>query len=286
MFRFLFFISVISLVSCKEKPSNLADLERIAELKGQLEQQKVDNQLKNELIEEALSFFDEIQSNLESIQVKKNEIKIKSNNPELTDDDKAYIIQEIKHINFLRIENGRKVNSLNNELKKSGFRIKELENMIERLIKNMETQDQEIESLRLEISQITSDYEQLFDSYVRQEAIVDELTEQINTGYYTYGTEKELIDNKVIEKKNGFLGIDKKTKLLDDFNEEYFNKIDIATTKEIMVEGTKIKFISDHPSSSYSLKINEKNTTIVITDSKKFWKVSKYLIVVSVSPVN
>lgn len=281
MFRFLLIISLISLVSCEEKPSNLADLERIAELKGQLEQQKVDNQLKNELIEEALTFFDEIQSNLESIQVKKNEIKIKSSNPELTEDDKAYIIQEIKHINFLRIENGRKVNSLNNELKKSGFRIKELENMIERLIKNMEAQDQEIESLRLEISQLTSDYEQLFDSYVRQEAIVDELIEQINTGYYTYGTEKELIDNKVIEKKNGFLGIDKKTKLLEDFNEDYFNKIDLATTKEILVEGTKIKFISDHPSSAYSLKINGKNTTILITDSKKFWKVSKYLIVVS-----
>ena len=276
-----FFIMCLILNSCKDEStkSNSDDLEKIAALHGELEQLKMDSKLKEDLINESLAFFDEIEANLEIIQLKKNEIKIKTENPELTEDDKSYIIQEIKHINFLRIENGRKVNSLNNELKKSGLRIKELENMIERLIKEMESKDQEIEILRIEINEKTSEYEQLFDSYVMQEAIVDELTEQINTGYYSYGTLRELTENKVIEKKNGFLGIDKKTQLLDDFNEDYFNKIDISNTKEILVEGSKIKFITDHPSTSFSLKSIGNNTKIIINNSKDFWRVSKYLVV-------
>ena len=278
---FIFFTICLILFSCKDEKtkSNSNDLEKIAELNGELEQLKMDSKLKDDLINESLAFFDEIEANLEIIQLKKNEIKIKTENPELTEEDKTYIIQEIKHINFLRIENGRKVNSLNNELKKSGLRIKELENMIERLIKEMETKDQEIEILRNEINAKTSEYEQLFDSYVMQEAIVDELTEQINTGYYSYGTLRELTDNKVIEKKNGFFGIDKKTQLLDDFNEDYFNKIDITNTKEILVEGSKIKFITDHPSTSFSLKAIGNNTKIIINNSKEFWRVSKYLVV-------
>ena len=278
---FIFFTICLILFSCKDEKtkSNSNDLEKIAELNGELEQLKMDSKLKDDLINESLAFFDEIEANLEIIQLKKNEIRIKTENPELTEEDKTYIIQEIKHINFLRIENGRKVNSLNNELKKSGLRIKELENMIERLIKEMETKDQEIEILRNEINEKTSEYEQLFDSYVMQEAIVDELTEQINTGYYSYGTLRELTENKVIEKKNGFLGIDKKTQLLDDFNEDYFNKIDISDTKEILVEGSKIKFITDHPSKSFSLKSIGNNTKIIINNSKDFWRVSKYLVV-------
>ena len=279
--RFLYLILLISFISCQQKKSksNPNDLEKIAELRGDIAQLKVDNELKNSLINESLSFFDEIQTNLEKIDLKENEIRMKASNPELTPEDKEYIIQEIKHINVLRIENGRKVNSLNNELKKSGLRIKELENMIERLIKEMETKDQEIEVLRTEINAITTEYERLFDSYVRQEAIVDELTEQINTGYYAYGTLRELTDNKVIEKKNGFFGLDKKTQLSESFNEEYFNKLDIQTTKEILVEGTKIKFVTDHPSSSYTLKRIGNTTKIVITNAKNFWRVSKYLVV-------
>jgi len=283
MFRFLSSLILFSILisSCKQDSnnSNTNDLEKIAKLRGDLAQLKMDHHLKDGLINEALTFFDEIQANLEAIDLKENEIRLKSNNTETLTVDKEYIIQEIKHINVLRIANGEKINSLNNELKRSGFRIKELENMIERLIKEMESKDREIEILRSEMNEKNTDYEQLFDSYINQEAIVEELTEQINTGYYSYGTLRELTDNKVIEKKNGFFGLDKNTKLLEEFNEDYFNKVDIENTKEILVEGFNIKFVTDHPSSSYTLKKIGKNTKIMIVHPKSFWKVSKYLVV-------
>ena len=275
------FITAFLLSSCQAEPkkSRSADLEKIAELKGQLSQLKMDNELKDALIQESLTFFDQIQANLEVIHLKNSEIKIKSENPAASDQDKQWIIQEIKHINFLREENGKKVNSLNNELKKSGLKIKELENMIERLIKEMESKDNEIAILQSEIESKTTEYSTIFDAYLTQAVIVGELTDRINTGYYTYGKERELRDNQVIEKQKGFIGIGKKTKLLNNFNEAYFDKIDISMTKEILVEGIKIRFITDHPSSSYKVQIVGNNSKILITNPKEFWRVTKYLVV-------
>ena len=283
MRNFLFFsiLLIFCFTSCQPEPkkSRAADLEKIADLKGKLDQLKLDTQLKDALIQESLSFFEEIQSNLETIHLKKNEIKLRAENPNASELDKAWIIEEIKHINYLREENGKKVNSLNNELKKSGLKIRVLENMVERLIKEMASKDIEIAILQSEIEIKTAEYSKVFEAYLVQEMIVSELTDQINTGYYTFGRERELRDNQVIEKQKGFIGIGKKTKLLNNFNESIFNKIDISMTKEILVEGLKIRFITDHPSASYRLQTTGNNTKIIILNPKDFWRVTKYLVV-------
>jgi chromosome segregation ATPase len=275
------FIATFLCFSCQEttKKSSAADLEKIADLQGQLAQLKVDSELKESLIKESLSFFDEIHRNLETIQLKKEEIKLRSGDPELTEDEKQWIIQEIKHINYLRIENGRKVNTLNNELKKSGFKIKELETMVEGLLQEMEDKDIEIAILQDELKTVDKEYSRLFDAYTEQEIIVNELTEQINTAYYSYGTLKELVENQVVEKKNGFIGVGKKTKLAENFNQEYFTKVDVSKTKNILIEGSEIRFITDHPSASYQLVAVGKNTRIIIKSPKDFWKVTKYMVI-------
>jgi hypothetical protein len=284
MFRlilsFLLFFSL--LVGCTSKPkiTSAKSNERIAELENQLSQMKLDNDSKDNLVQESLTFFNEIQTNLESIQIKKNEIRLKSQSQELSEEDKTYIIEQIKHINYLREENGKKVNQLNNALKNSGLKIIELENLIERLVKEIGVKDQEINILQEELNIVNQEYAKLFDAYIEQTIIVGELTDQINTGYYTYGTFKELSENKVVEKKDGFIGVGRKTKLVDNFNEDYFIKVDIFKKKEIYIEGLKIKLVTDHPSSSYKLKQDEKNTKIIISNPKEFWKVSKYLVVV------
>jgi hypothetical protein len=283
MSKFICLIVITFLIfSCNNggKGSNTKGKERIAELENELSQIKLDNESKDKMIKESLLFFNEVQSNLETIQLKKDEIRLKSESPDLTEEDKTFIIEQIKHINFLREENGRKINQLNNALKASNVKIIELENLIERLMKEIELKDQQLEILQAELESVNKEYSKLFDAYMEQTLIVSELTDQINTGFYTYGTQKELTENKVIEKRDGFIGIGKKTALVDNFNEEYFIKIDILKKKEIYVEGTKVKLVTDHPSSSYEIAKDEKNSKIIIKNPKEFWKVSKYLVVI------
>ena len=63
-------------------------------------------------------------------------------------------------------------------------------------------------------------------------------------------------------------------------NDDYFTDVDLTKTDKIEVVGKRVKFITDHPSSSYDIISEGQNHTIQINDPKTFWKVSKYLVVV------
>jgi chromosome segregation ATPase len=249
-------------------------------LENRIAQLEKENAQKDSMINESLEFFREIQSNLESIEVKKDEIRVISRNPEVSNDDKTWIMEQIKHINYLREENAKKVVQLNKKLKESGLKIKELNNMVEDLLTNIRARDEQIGLLQDELSSLDKAYSKLFDAYQEKAELVEELTDELNTVYYSYGTEDELVKNQVIERKNGFIGIGKKIKLMDNFNEKYFAKVDMREEKEIFVEGSELKFITDHPSSSFKLIPIGKNTKIKIVNPNEFWKVSNYLVVV------
>ncbi len=247
---------------------------------SRIEQLEKENAQKDSMINESLAFFSEIQSNLSSIELKKDEIRIKSTDTEFTTDDKAWILEQIKQINFLRQENAKKVKALSDQLKKSGLKITQLDAMVQGLLQSIQEKEEQISILESDLVSLDKAYARLFDAYQEKAVLVDELTEEINTVYYSYGTEEELVKNKVIDRKNGFIGIGKSIKLMDNFNQKYFAKIDLTEEKELFIEGSELKFITDHPSSSYSLSPSGKNTKIKISNPREFWKVSRYLVIV------
>lgn len=283
MKRFLFLstLTLAVLASCTSEPQTTSSTPKDSmSLENRIAQLEKENAQKDSMINESLEFFREIQSNLESIEVKKDEIRVISRNPEVSNDDKTWIMEQIKHINYLREENAKKVVQLNKKLKESGLKIKELNNMVEDLLTNIRARDEQIGLLQDELSSLDKAYSKLFDAYQEKAELVEELTDELNTVYYSYGTEDELVKNQVIERKNGFIGIGKKIKLMDNFNEKYFAKVDMREEKEIFVEGSELKFITDHPSSSFKLIPIGKNTKIKIVNPNEFWKVSNYLVVV------
>lgn len=280
-FIFLSALTLTVLSSCTSEPTATTGTPKDSmSLENRIAQLEKENAQKDSMINESLEFFREIQSNLESIEVKKDEIRVISNNPEISNDDKQWIMEQIRHINYLREENAKKVVQLNKKLKESGLKIKELNNMIEDLLTNIRARDEQIGMLQDELSSLDKAYSKLFDAYQEKAELVEELTDELNTVYYSYGTEDELVKNQVIERKNGFIGIGKKIKLMDNFNEKYFAQADMREEKEIFVEGSDLRFITDHPSSSYKLVPIGKNTKIKIINPNEFWKISNYLVVV------
>ena len=249
-------------------------------LQNRIDQLELDNALKDSVINEALSYFNEIKENIESIGIRKDEIREITTNPEITSDDKQWILEQIRHINFLREENARKVKQLKSELKVNNLVISELEVMVESLTKDIQWKDEQINLLQGELDNLDKEYSALFDAYQEQSIKVDVLTSKMNTVHYAYGTEKELLENRVIEKKNGFIGIGKKTELKDNFNDEYFTGVDITKTKSITIDGTNLHFITIHPTKSYEIIESGNITKVKIIDASEFWKVSKYLVIV------
>lgn len=279
-FKLLVFLP-LALISCKlDSEDNSAGNGSDGELQNRIEQLELDNAMKDSVINESLSYFNEIRSNLEAISVRRDQIRTISSNPEISSDDKEWILEEIRRINYLREDNARKVHQLNEDLKKNGVKIKQLEIMIESLMKDIQWKDEQIALLQSELEALDRDYAALFDAYQDQAIKIEYLTEELNRVYYAYGTEKELTANKVIEKKNGFIGLGKSTTLKSDFNDEYFTAINGSKTKNITVEGTDVRLITDHPSTSYKLEVSGNRTIVRIQDPSEFWKITKYLVVV------
>lgn len=273
---------LISISSCREKstPNDTQDLSENADLQSQIEQLRHENELKDSLINDALAFYNEIQTNLESIGTKRDVISKKSSDPELAEYDKEYILSEIRHINFLREENAKKVNQLNEKLKNSGLKLSQMEQMINKLVGDIKARDEQIELLQASLDNLDKEYARLFDAYQEQVFVTADLTEQMNTAYYTYGTTKELIANRVIEQKNGFIGIGKRTSIASKLNQNYFTQINLTKKDEILIEGSKIRILTDHPEGSYELVPVGNNTKIMIKSPREFWKISNYLIAI------
>lgn len=273
------FLLLTVLFSCKEDEKPATNTADIALLTSQIEQMKLEAELKDSVINESLSYFNDIQDNLVAIGVKKESVRAQSGNPEMANNDRELVLNEIRQINLLREENDKKLKLLKDQMKNSGIKIIELEAMVNRLMEDIAQKDEQISMLQEELEQKDKDYARLFDAYQERDYTIDVLTDGINTAYYVYGTEKELLSNEVISKSKGFVGIGKKVRLKDDFNEKYFTKIDKRTKKEFLISGSKLELISTHPTSSYDLVPVGNNTKLVVKDVASFWKVSKYLIV-------
>lgn len=281
---FLAFISIL-FIGCQEEgttgsDSSSGESEELARLKS--ENRELQDQLvaKDSALNETIMLFNEIEQNLAMINIKEDEIRFRSNDVELEEDGKQWILQEIQNINYLREANAKKVGELNAALENKNLQITELENMIRKLMDKIQVQEEEIEMLRVELSDLDREYVELLEAYQEQTEITAETLMKLNEAYYAYGTYEELEQNGVVVKEGGFIGMGKKTELKSDFNDDYFTKIDITKTDMIVVTGKKVKFITDHPSSSYDLVSNGNKHTIKIIDNKSFWKVSKYLVVV------
>lgn len=279
MKKIIYVFSLLALFACKEETSTESEPDEnnaeVIQLKNQVEQLKLDNKMKDSVLNISISYFNEIQENLAKINIKEEEIRIKSSNPEFTEEDKQWVLQEIQNINFLREQNARKVRNLQGKVKDQTLKISELESMIDRLILQIQSRDEHIESLQRSLADLDMEYAELFDEYQEQVELALDVMKELNTVHYAYGTLEELIANGVLVKEGGFIGIGKKTTIADDMNEDYFHHLDKTKTKQLYIVGDKAEIITDHPVGSYEWKDNK----LVILDSEKFWRVSNYLVV-------
>jgi hypothetical protein len=280
------FLFLALLAACNTSPETTdnggnEESEELARLRS--ENRALEGQLleKDSVLNQSIMLFNEIEENLAMINLKEDEIRFRSNDIELAEDGKQWILQEIQNINYLREANQKKVSELNGQLQNKNLQIEEFKAMVSSLMNKIEVQEEEIEMLRVELSDLDKEYVELLEAYQEQSQIAAETIRELNTVYYAYGTEDELIQNGVIVKEGGFIGMGKKTALKGDLNDAYFTQVDLSQKKQIdVLGGTKIKFITDHPSSAYEIVSAGQKHSIKIIDPKTFWKVSKYLVVV------
>lgn len=225
--------------------------------------------------------FNEIQDNLDIIKEKEKIVTATGKDPEMRKTKQEQIVADIQSIYDIMNKNKQRLAAMRTKLKDSNKKNDELEKFITRLTNDIETKDAQINDLKTQLEKLNVEMSALNTNYqeVTQESAVK--TEKLNTAYYALGTSKELIKNGVLTKEGGFIGMGKTQKMKNDFNKDYFTKVDASVTNEIILGAKKAKLITSHPSSSYKIEgADGKAEKIIITNVEDFWSASKYLVVV------
>ncbi|MES2761068.1 MAG: hypothetical protein V4677_02635 [Bacteroidota bacterium] len=243
------------------------------ELNGKLSEKEV-------ALQEFVNSFNEIQDNLNAIKEKEKIVTASSQSGDVKSKEET-IKEDIQAIYDLMAKNKNRISSLSKKLKDSKSKISGLEKMIETLQAQIDAKDGEISDLKAQLESKNIELSNIVMNLENVEAESSAKTEKLNTVYYAFGTKKELKEKNVITKEGGFIGLGKSTKLKDDFNKEYFTKVDASQTTSINIGAKKAKIITSHPSSSYKL-IGEKTVEkIEILNAEDFWSNSKYLVIIT-----
>ena len=274
------------LIACNQEVK-----EQNARLQAENEELMQENQQKDSLINDFVTDFARIQDNLASIRAMEEEIETaREGGVETSVDKREEIIHNIESINELLSENRQTIANLQDKLKRYKYENSKFKRMVANLENQVHAKDSQVVVLKENLAAMNFEIEALNNKYTESEQIreqqkqrIENQVEEMNTAYYAVGTFDDLEENKVIDKKGGFIGIGKTSTLANDFNRDYFTKIDLTQTQSIPLEDIEeddVRLVSNHPSDSYKWKKEgEIVKALEITSPEKFWGPSKYLVV-------
>jgi chromosome segregation ATPase len=252
--------------------------------------------LKEQSINDFLVTLNSIQENLNDIKSKENLIteNFETGN-ELKKDVRERINNDITAIYTLLLDTRTKLEDVKKKLGKSSFRISEFEAMITNLTRQIEQKDSSLVALRSEVenmniqiaslnqsvTDLTQWNEEKEEIIADQVQIIDNKDAELNTAYYAIGTKKELKEENIITTDGGFIGIGKAEKLNQGFDDKLFTRIDIRQVTQIPLVGKKQQIVTPHDTASYKIREESDQRILQIVDQDKFWKSSKYLVVIN-----
>lgn len=286
MKKLIIFISAFSmLTSCKDyKP----EMERALMERDSI---MLIGEAKDSSINTFLETLTQIESNLDSITQNQAAITEASDEKvEFNKDIRERINQNIVFINELLEKNKEMINTLNEKLRKSNYNIGSLKKMIDKLNADIAAKDSELvmlntdlNSLRLSVDSLNNSVAELRVQNQEKETVISDKVTQLNTAYWAIGDYKQLKASNILNKEGGFLGLGKEKVLRKDFNNDGFNKIDITQVLSFDINNKSAIVVTNHPSDSYTLQKDEKGKILKleISDPARFWKASKYLVIVT-----
>lgn len=266
--------------------------------KQEVDKLKAENQklsqlvsVKDTTLNKIFNSLSEVEENLETVKQKQNIISVSTKQGELSRDVKDRIKDDIAQINELLEKNKQTIANLQGtakRLKAANIKIDGLEKMIDQLTKQNGEKDAEIASLKDQLTKLNvqlADLNTRVDTLSAKKRALEEnvtaRTNELNTAYFIIGSQKELEQKGIINRSGGFIGIGRTATVNANVNLDAFTKIDIRTFQGVEIGHKNVKILSTHPSDSYNLKVDSKNfcSGIEITNSKKFWQSSKYLVI-------
>ncbi len=254
----------------------------------------IENAAKDKQMNDLVNTLLTVDSNLNQIREKEGLIEMNMRSPENNSQDvQERINSDIQSIYELMIANKKQIAELEHSLNSTNSNNAKLNSLILNLNKQLKEKSNEILALNEQLSeknlQITTlnftvegmseVIDSIRNSNQTKQSKLDSTTTELYTAYYAFGTKKELKEHNVIS-SDGLPIIGKQKVLNEDFNEDYFTKVDTREVETIPLFRPKYKILTTHPAGSYEVINEDEDTkTIKILDKDKFWSISKFLVV-------
>ncbi|MGN0210147.1 MAG: hypothetical protein ACI391_03420 [Muribaculaceae bacterium] len=239
--------------------------------------------------DQLLSLVNEISSGMAEIKRLENILTVSTGVNGETPSQRAQIEADIAAIQQTLQQRREQLEQLERRLQQSTLNNKNLQQTVETLRAQIDSQSAEIENLRAslddanrQIGELHSTVDSLHTTVTtvtgerdQAQAETQELANEMNTCYYVVASKKELKEHKIIE--SGFL---RKTKIMrSDFDQSFFVTADRRTLHSIALHSKKAKVHSNHPSGSYQIVDQNGQKVLKITNPDQFWSISNYLVV-------
>lgn len=277
---FLFALTVGAMTSCDKFGKQSAD--EVSRERDSLMQ--IINQ-KDEELNEIIECVNEVQEGFRRINEAEGRVTIANGDAESVS-SRGIIQENMQYIQQAMQQNRELIAQLEERMKASSVNAKALEKTIASLREQLESQNQRIQELEAalaekdiliaeqgeQIDNLSENVTSLTQENRQKSETVAAQDKDLNTAWYVFGTKAELKEQKILK--------DGDVLKTGDFNKDYFTQIDIRVMKEIKLYSKSAQLMTTHPQGSYTLEKDKKGEYVLrITDAKKFWSVSKYLVI-------
>jgi hypothetical protein len=242
-----------------------------------LEFDKLNN---DSIVNQYALYIQKIKNNINEINNQESIINNAKSKEEFYKADTTNIINAIKIMSEKLIENESMISELENAVKLEKNKNSQFATRVTELSTEVAKSNREIYFLREELNSLNSSFEAIFNKYNEQNKKISFLNNKLNEIAYVIGTKSELLDNGVLTKSGGLIGLGKSRKLNSDFNTNYFTFSTKQDLKSIVLGYKSVKLMTPHPSESYKISknTNELIDSLLIFNVENFWKNSKFLV--------
>lgn len=249
--------------------------------------------MKDSQMNQMVNTIGDIEATLRVIKEKEEIIALKARQGETSGESAQQINEDIRLIYDLMVQNKERIESLEQQLKQSGIETGRLNKLVSNLNDQLRQKNVEIKELNDLLKQKNTEIDDMHYALTDMEIALDSIKNvneearselkstrnDMYTAYYAIGTKNELKEKNILNRE-GFLFFGKTELLKDNFDKEYFARIDIRETDSIELYQPNVEILTSHPEASFSLNADDNGNMILnIEDKDEFWSVSNYLVV-------
>ena len=257
----LLVFGLIALTACKQKGPDPKDI-ALAQQRDSLNRIIA---MKDNEINDMMSTMNDIVEGFRAINEAEDRLTIVRSDEGASSTER--IRENLQFIQQTMQQNRELINKLRNQLRQSSVSGEQLRRTIDNFARQMEEKDVQLK----QVTDLNSNISTVQEESTKKTQTITSQDKQLNTAWFVFGTKKELKEQRIYD--------DGKV-LRNNFNHDYFTKIDIRVDKEIRLYSRSAKILTAHPASAYVLTQDANKQFILrITNPQLFWSTSKYLVV-------